>query len=181
VSVTEFDSQLGPERGFIMKTIDQDDEDIIEIHLDRLDEQWVNQPRLYRKYASLLADAKREHDEAKAAKELTEADISQSVRTHPSKYGIEKVTEGAVENSVKLNLQYRNAVQVVIEAKHRVDLLGGIVETLDHRKASLEALVKLRLSDYYAEPRAPEGKREEADMMAKRAVRKKGQYTKNGK
>ena len=48
--------------------------DIFEPDPNKLDREWVKQPRLYHEHALKLADARSAHDRAKVAKDLAEAE-----------------------------------------------------------------------------------------------------------
>ena len=50
---------------------------VLEMEIDEnaLDEEWVEQPSLYFRYASMVADARRDLDQAKANLDLTKAEV----------------------------------------------------------------------------------------------------------
>ena len=86
---------------------------------------------------------------------MTVAETAQGVRRNPAAYGIDKVTEKAVEEIV--TIRCREAEQKVIDAKHALDVQQAMIDALDQRKHALEDLVKLRLAAYYADPKMPAG------------------------
>lgn len=169
-----------------------------DIDPERLDEEWLAQPRLFHNAAAALADAQDDLERAKAAKDLgiaearLEADrakvelelvtamLDRDIRHRPEKYGIEgRVTEGAVEKTVLLQKKHQETRDLMIvanhklevakadskeliAAKHAVEVHDVDVKTYAHKKTALEKLVDLRLSDYWAEPRA--GRKAKADM-----------------
>ena len=134
------------------KTSD-DTPDILDIDKTRLDEEWVNQPRQFAILAQKLADAKREIERCKAALELTEAELSRSIRKNPSKYDIGKITEGAIREVITIRTQ--SEIHDLIEARHTADELQAVVNAMDHRKRALQDLVYLFGMDYHAEPKTP--------------------------
>ena len=123
-----------------------------EIDKYRLDQEWEQQPRLYREHAERLADAERDLSQAEAAVKVTRADVELKVRKAPDLYGVEKVAEAGIKAAVELDKRVRKSTLTVIEAKHKADILKAAVRTLEHRKSSLEELVRLWLADYFAEP-----------------------------
>lgn len=127
---------------------------IFEINKNRLDEEWVSFVKVYGEYAGKLADARKSLEEAKAERELVVAELDRRIRLHPDKFGLEKITEPALEKTITLLTSYRNAHTAVINAKHEQDTLQAMMDTLDVKKTGLENIVKLRLADYFAEPRA---------------------------
>lgn len=140
-----------------------------ELDKNRLDMEWARQPGLYHEYALILADARKEHEQAKADKELVEAEQSKKIRENPESFGLERVTEAGLEKAVGLTREYRAVVKRVIDAKHAVDVAEAVVWTLEHRKKALENLVTLRMADYYSEPRGPKGvSRDQLDSAKRR-------------
>lgn len=127
--------------------------DFFALDENRLDYEWVNQPRLYYQYANQLADAKDSYERAKAAQELVAAEMDHRIRSAPEQYGVSKITEGVVEKTILMQQPYLNAQRHTLEAKHNMDVAQVAVITLDHRKKALEGLVQLRLANYFSEPR----------------------------
>ena len=140
-----------------------------DIDAERLDQEWLEQSRLYHQAALRLADARRDHEQAKADRDVTCAELDRSVRSQPGKYGLEKVTEGAVANLILLQPEHKRATQKVIEAKHTADVFQADVDALDHRKRALENLVQLRLANYFSEPRV-RGNPEETEKFRNRGA-----------
>lgn len=134
---------------------------------NRLDQEWVEQPGLYHKYALLLAEASQRVAEAKAQLEITEADVEKSVRDNPVMFGIDKVTEGAIKIRVALHQRVIDVKDRLIQAKYEEDVAQAAVRTLDHRKKALEDLVQLRLADYFSEPRVKGQAREKMATASK--------------
>ena len=152
---------------------DSEEFDFFELDSGRLDEEWVNQPKLYFRYATRLAEAKEAHDRAKAQRDLTVAKLDRNIRTEPLAYDIPKVTEGVVEKTVLLQPLYQAATKEVIDAKARVDQLEAVVSALDHRKKALENLVYLHGQSYFATPRPPEGQKGRLSEVEKTSTRTK--------
>lgn len=164
-------------------------ESLIEPDKDLLDEEWVRQPKLYHTYAVKLANAKMNVEEAKADYDLAEAElkrvageVSLKIRKEPNKYGIEKITEDAVNSRVINSNAYKEArsdvdaaAAVILDYKHKVDIIAAAVRAIEHRKESLENLVKLVLADYYSTPRIDgnENARRTVDDIEKRSAYRK--------
>lgn len=150
------------------------DEDVLLIDKHDLDEEWVNQPTTYFKYASMLADAKFTHEEAKADLALTEAEVASAIRKKPSNYGINKLTESAVKEAIPQQAEYKMSLEEVNQAKHKVDILQALVTSLDHKKRALEKIVDLQLSNYYSTPVSPDKEHSvEMNEIAKKRIRSK--------
>jgi hypothetical protein len=146
----------------------------LKIDQSRLDEEWVNQPIKHREYTEDAADARREHDEFKAELEVVKAELSRAVRSSPGEYGVEKITDKAVEAAVTVQKEHKKALQNLIDAKHRMDVMSGLVDASDQRKSALGKLVDLFLADYFSRPRASGTSKEKMDEIEKKAVRRKG-------
>lgn len=137
---------------------------------NRLDDRWRQLPREYHKWVLRHADASMELEQAKAAKDLAEADkdkvaaeIDQAIRRDPSKFGLEKVTEGAVEKLTLLQPTYNkarddvfSARQKVINVKHDMDIIKAHVDAMEFEKKSLENQVFLWARAYFADPKLPD-------------------------
>lgn len=153
----------------------REESDLFDIDPNALDDEWIHQSRYYLEAATSLADARYRHEKAKSSLELVVAELDRDVRLHPDKYGVSKITEGTVEKTIILQKPYQKATTEVITAKHTMDIWAAKVHALEHKKSALENMVKLRLNEYYSEPIAPKGKREEVGNMVKNGIRKRGQ------
>ena len=126
-----------------------------------LDLECLNQPRLFTKWADKLADAVAERDRADQKVEVVKAEVEQSIRVNPQKYGIDKVTEATIKSYVTTSQEVNKAIEDWIQAKHVVGLLMSAKEAMEQRKSMLEELVKLYLSGYWADPKIPKESKEE--------------------
>jgi hypothetical protein len=144
--------------------------DIFHLNKFKLDEEWLQQPRLYRKYAERLADARRDHEQEEAKLELVEAELDKSVRSDPAAYGIDKVSESAIKHCIVADPKYQQQQQAAIDSRHKVNVLTGWLTALDHRKKALEKEVDLFLAGYFAEPKAGKSSREQVEQMGRDAA-----------
>lgn len=148
---------------------------LFDIDRNALDEAWLNQPKLYSAAALALAAARADLESAKADHELVMAELDHEIRKNPGKYGLEKISEASVEKAIIREDDYQKSLRKMLDAKDDVNTYQVQVDTLDHRKYALQDLVKLHLADYFSQPQAPKGHKEEMDNVVKRHVRKKGQ------
>lgn len=154
---------------------DQSDTSFLQIDQNRLDREWVRQPKLYHHHAVELANAKLALDEAESALDLVRADTTLDIYERPSAYDIEKATKDTVEAALLKNKSVKAAQAKVREAKHAVEVLTAVVKALDHKKRALESLVSLHGQDYFATPKAPTGAAgEQMEQASKKAVRSLG-------
>lgn len=148
--------------------------DFFEINPNRLDEEWLRHPKLYHKHAIILADARKEYEQKKAELEVLSAEIDRAIRSTPSEFGLEKITETVVANTILIQPPYRKLQKEVIEAKHDVAVAEAAVSTMEHRKKALENAVQLHLADYFSEPKARGSAREKMEEEKKRRIRNSG-------
>lgn len=150
----------------------------LQINQDELDREWVEQPTLYYRYATMLAKARLNHEREKSNIEVARAEVARLIRAKPKKFGIgDKITEAAVKEAILVHKDYTAAVESELKAKYRVDILQATVVALDHRKKALEKLVDLFLANYFSPPRAKGEKSREAqqrmsEQTSERAARK---------
>lgn len=152
-------------------------DEFLEVDQHALDLAWLDQPKLYHRYAVKLADARLEHASAKAALDVIEAELARDIRASPLNFGLEgRPTVDAVQGTVLLQKRYRQGLERLNSAKHAVDVLDAAIWALDHRKKSLENLVQLFLADYFSPPRAKRSENGSGlDDYEKGAIRRKGQ------
>ena len=148
--------------------------DFLEMDLNCLDEMWLEQPRLYHRYAKKLATAKQKLEEDKAELELCKAELDRDIRSNPANFNLEKITENVVSNTIITQERYRSLQAQLLDTKHEVDVLQAAVTTLDHRKRALQNLVTLHGQDYFSTPRPKDNTSKEAiEEIEKTAIRKR--------
>jgi len=154
----------------------------INIDEQALDVEWLEQPRITLQYAKWVADLEERKDRAKELVEVMKAELDKDIRSNPDKYGLAKITEGAVQNTIILQPEYREAQEAYIEAKHESDIAKAAMRAVDTKKMALENLVKLFGLSYFAGPSVPRNlaeerakKQKESNQKVARAMRRKKQ------
>ncbi len=130
-------------------------EEDIKIDPNALDAEWLEQADLMRKYAKHAADTRKAADDAKEALDVGKARIEMDIRTSPQQYGLEKVTEGAIQSTILLQEEYQTLVKEYNDAKYENEVAVAVVRAIDQKKTALENLVKLLAASYFAGPQAP--------------------------
>lgn len=155
--------------------------DFFEIDENNLVREWVNQPKLFFHYASLLADAHQSESKAKAAREVVRAEVDLKVRKNLKKYKIDKVklTEAVIQGVVAKQPEFKKAQKRRLRRMHDTNVLQAAVNALNHRKAALEKLVSLHGQNYFAVPQAKDDSQKTVDEMKKKSARKKVRKNKN--
>ena len=158
-----------------MQTDLEEDLDYFEIDPDRLCEEWLRQLKIYRKHTHQLADARSEHERAKAQKEVVEAELDKDIRLHPEKYDMDKITDKAVERAIVREKAYQKATEECIKARHTMDICQADVDTLDQKKKALENAVRLQIANLWGEPNAKGEAKESAREYEIQQIRRHGQ------
>ena len=156
---------------------------VFDIDKNRLDDEWLNQPKLYFRWAVQLEDARDALESEKAKFDVVKSELDLAIRTKPDDYDLPKVTDKSVAAVLITTSDYKEAQQSMFEAKHRVGILQAAVTAMDHRKKALEKLVDLHGQKYFAQPRASEISKEAMDEVEKKSVRRKtrGHFTGKGR
>lgn len=149
------------------------DKALFEIDLNELETHWQDHPRLVMQYSTELADARLDLEEDEAELEAVRARADFTVRKDPQKFGQEKLTEPAIKGIVSKNKAVRDCEARCRKARHKVNMLSGILRTLDHRKRALENLVKLHGQNYFSVPYTDS--KSKAEYLKKRSRRRKRQ------
>ncbi len=146
---------------------------ILNIDLNRLEEEWEKQPLLCFEFMSDLVEAREEMDRRKADLDLTKAELDHEVRSHPERFDLEKITEPAVEAAILRDDRYKVAHYDWLSAKSTVGILQAAVECVtDQRKKALENEVDLLLGGYWSKPRqSPASPGKNNDHARKKATR----------
>jgi len=130
-------------------------EEDIRIDEDALDIEWLNQPRLMLRYSKISAEAKMEMLLRKENLDLVKADLDKEIRSDPEKFGVVKITETAVSNTIISHKLYKEANTAYLQAQYEADIAKGAVSAVEHKKDALENLVRLFGQNYFAGPQVP--------------------------
>ncbi len=139
----------------------------IKIDENALDLEWKDQAELFMKYALHLANTQKELDSFKQELDIMRAEIDKSIRENPEKYGIEKVTEGAIQSAILTDKGFIQANKDYLNVKFENDMAKNAVQAFNQRKEALENLVKLHGQQYFAGPKMPRDLSFEAEKREK--------------
>ena len=154
--------------------------DIFDLDPNALDAAWLDQSKLYFRHAEQLADARESCERAKSRKDVAEdelerieAEVSLAVcRSKPTDHGLEKFTEDSIKALVVTDAKVilgqekvYKATARIIELRHDCDVLESYVKALDHRKESLQDLVRLRLANYFSDPKLLDKDRRDKEKL----------------
>lgn len=143
---------------------------VVQIDRNNLDKECVRLPSDYVKYAHIAADAKRDVDELKCHLDVIEADLRKQIRDTPGKFGIEKLTESSLSETVLLQSEYRKKLKELNRARHESEMAQAVVWGLEHKKRTLTLLVELHGMGYFSAPKVSERGREAVQEMTRKKV-----------
>lgn len=135
----------------------------MEISPQDLDVEWLEQPKLMMKYTKKLAELREKRDLVKEELELTRAELDREIRESPEDFGLEKINNDVVANTILTVEDYQKGSKKLIRTNYEVNVMAGIVQAVEQRKQALENLVKLHGQQYFAGPAVPRNLKEELE------------------
>ena len=139
-----------------------------------LDIEWLDQSMLFMKYAKHSAETQRDFDDVKQKLDVLKAELDKEIRENPSDFGIEKVTEGAIQSAILTTPRYQAMYEALLDTKFENDMAKNAVQAFNQRKEALENLVKLNGQQYFSGPKVPRDIHWEREEKAKRTENKIG-------
>jgi hypothetical protein len=130
-------------------------ENDLKIDDSALDLELLDQAMLFMRYAKHYAETRRILDEVKQALDVVKAETDSNIRKNPEKYGLEKVTDKAIEAIILTDANCKKANQKFLDAKFELDMASNATQAMQIRKESLENLVRLNGQQYFAGPSVP--------------------------
>ncbi len=145
---------------------------LITLDADNLEQEWTDHPGAVHWVNIQWAEALRERKFAEFDLESVLAREDVALRTAFDNAG-KKTTETEIKRLLLANSACREAAQKRDEAAHIQHLVESERTALDHKKSALENIVKLRLSDWYSEPKGPTPEEQQLASLADRKPRGK--------
>lgn len=127
----------------------------LRIDENSLDLELLDQASLFMKYAKHYANTQKELDSFKQELDIMRAELDKSIREHPDKYKIEKVTEGAIQSAILTDGGYIQANKNFLNVKYENDMAKNACQAVTMRKEMLEGMIKLLAQSYFAGPSVP--------------------------
>ena len=121
-----------------------------------LDIEWLNQPRIFMRYAMAAAEAERVAKRAKEKVKTIRSELIREVAKSPQETtGKAKPTAQDTEAYYRVHEDYIEAKEELTEAEFENSLLWNAVSAFHQRKLCLENLVRLNGQQYFAGPSVP--------------------------
>jgi hypothetical protein len=128
---------------------------LLEIDPNELVDECIVQPKLFLHYAAQQRKAEDDMNDAKAKLKKVDAKLSMKIRKNPEKYGVERLTDKAVNEALIQRPLYIKTLEAYHEAMSIYNMIGVAISCLYQRKDMLEHLVKLHGQSYYSVPYTP--------------------------
>ena len=132
-----------------MSSIQED----LAIDLHKLEDEWQKQPLLYEFYAQNAALALKARDYAKNSLEQLTAETALRIRKDPESFGLEKVTEGAIQETLDNYDSIIKAKNHLATMNYDLQVARNNVNAIDTKKKALEQEVELYKGQYFSTPR----------------------------
>ena len=129
-------------------------EEDLEIDQDSLDQEWLKQPSLMRRYTKEKAEAKKIWDKTLEVKKTIRSELILEAKEFGI-WGIEKITDSAIEAWYRIQKKYMDAVNEVIKAEYNYNMIEGAISSLIDKKHGLQELVHLYTIGYFSDPKEP--------------------------
>jgi len=120
-----------------------------------LDVEWLEQPNLMLKYTRNEADALKQVDLIKEKLGYIKSELDKQIREDPEKFGIAKITETVILNTIQMQDEYKDVMEELIEAQYECNIAKGATKAVQQRKDALQSLVTLYGQNYFAGPKVP--------------------------
>ena len=147
-----------------------DSASIVHINEHELDKECVRLPSQYRQAAYQAAELNRDADELKAEIKVKEAEFSLKVRSDPSKFSLDKVTEGVLNDLCAVHPEINKLQARLRKVEHQAALMKTLCSALDMKKRSLTNLVELHSAGYHAEVRPSDAGREALRKLSRSRI-----------
>lgn len=159
-----------------MSDLYSESQSVVQIDELNLDKECIRLPGDYLKYAHLAADTKAKVDEIDNRLKVVEAELSRDIRATPADYGLDKVTETAVNLVITAHPRYQKGQAALLEVRHEAKLAEAVVWALEHKKRALTLLVELHGMGYFSNPKVSKEGRQAVEQMTQRRVRRSPEH-----
>ena len=123
---------------------------IFTIDRNHLDIEWEKQASNVFEIGRLQAQAQLYMDDLKRQLETKKSNLDFAIRRDPAKFGIAKVTEGAINSAITINPEIVDLTDKIAHAQFQVNLFKAASFALENKKKGLENLTQLIAMNYYS-------------------------------
>lgn len=143
----------------------------LQIEFYNLENNLIEQPGLYMKYAQEGVNINEKKDRLKQELEVLKSNLDAKLRGNFEEYGFEKSpTEAAVKAWINKNDKIITISTDIIELQRESGIISAALVALEHRKKSLQGLVQLYAAGWFAEVKTPSEVKDKLGATARRKV-----------
>lgn len=138
------------------------------------------QGELYRHWAEMEGEAKTSVDKADDFVKLTEAEVEMDIREKALNNkgnlpnGV-KATADAIKAELLISSKVKKSKKELIKAKEDLGIYKAARGGMEHRKSTIENLVKLWCAGYWADPNRPKTNTDDMSNNARNKLNNKGE------
>ena len=114
-----------------------------------LDEHWEELSEYYEQQQKELVALENEIDEVISEFEKWQNNQEDFIRTNPSHFGIDKITEGAVTSAIKASTQYNVYKDQLLLLRKKKNPLKGNISACEMQRKCLDGLTSLYVNKYF--------------------------------
>jgi len=123
----------------------------LKIDIFQLEKECAEQSQLLYDAGVALAEANYKYVEAKNNREKIEADLDFEIRKDFKSFGLTKVTENSIANTIKLQKSYQKALEAERKLEYERDLARAKRDAYGQRGSLLKEEVALWTTNYYSD------------------------------
>jgi len=149
----------------------------IKVDRYKLEEEAASQAERFLKHADKIPPLSEEKATLDLDLKILRSKLARKIRTKPKKYlpkAIEKVTEGAITETVNLNKKVIALEKKIIKIKARLQKHDFRKQAFDQRRSMINRLVELHNDQYWSKDHLPDHEMVDAEFRRDmKAVKKK--------
>lgn len=110
-----------------------------------LDSELIRQPLLYERICSYLYNLENRRDKKKSEVDIVYSEIFIEIKETSKK----KETEASIKAKIYTDDRYKKVKEEHLQLVYEASMAEGMKWAYDHRRTSLDSLIKLYLNNYY--------------------------------
>jgi hypothetical protein len=144
-----------------------------------LDVETSTHGKKFMHWVEKLAELNLSLKKKKALIVVKRAELNKDIRSNPDQYGIEKVTENAIQSAIEMDDDIQAMIQEQFLIEEDIEILKGVVEEIGGQRFMFEPLIRLYLASYYADTPI-EGRREASENLKNSNLKERMEGAKRG-
>lgn len=113
-----------------------------------LEREWIRQPSTFLKYSEMAARARHKENQAENFLKFTLAQLAATARANPDMFGLDKVTDKAVDVVVETHDDTQSAREELAKAQLESQLAYAAMRAMEEKLKALEFVTRMQLSGF---------------------------------